>query len=103
MQFIGVCFIAQYGGSIVIGKSKLNDFSIVHEIQYESISFKGMRPVEARQGLNCLDPGKLFIHIHGMQKRLVITCLKFISDNKKTIGIIPECVRSRDVLEYGLV
>ena len=49
-----------------------------------------MRPVQARQGLHCLDAGQRLVHVHGVQQRLVVAGLELVRAHQEAVGILPE-------------
>jgi hypothetical protein len=49
--------------------------------------FLWVRPVESRQGLDRFYAGKLFIHVHGVQQRLIIAGLEFFGANQEAVGL----------------
>lgn len=102
---VWIGFVAQDRCSIELVERCADRLGIVHEIQNEGVVLLGVCAVETRQGLNRFDARQGLVHIHGMQKRLVVPGLKFVGADQESIRIgfdlIDDILRGKPV-EAGL-
>jgi len=85
IQFIRVGLFFEQGGLIVRLERGLNVLGFVDEVQYERFRFAGARAVEAAEGLDRLNAIQLFVHVHGMEQRLIKAGLIFVRHHQDAI------------------
>ncbi len=64
VQFIGVGFLAEDGGAVIISEGLLNGVGVVFKVEDEDIALLRVRAVQSGQGLNGPDAGQNLVHVH---------------------------------------
>jgi hypothetical protein len=62
---------------------------VVHEIQDVGGLLAGVGAIQARQGLDGLNAGKAFVHVHAAKQWLVESGLKFVRDEQDLVVLGP--------------
>ena len=57
------------------------------KVEHEHVMFLRVGAVESRQGLHRFYAGKLLVHVHRVQQRLVVAGLEFVGANQEAVGI----------------
>src|SRR5260370_29830 len=87
MKLIRVGFLRKQCRSVIVLKSKGDRLAIVSEIEHETIVLLWMRAIEPRKRLHRLYARERFVHVHGMQQRLIVPGLELIGANQEAIRV----------------
>ncbi|OYV99577.1 MAG: hypothetical protein B7X11_05280, partial [Acidobacteria bacterium 37-65-4] len=85
VHLVRIGFLAHLGAFVVLLESLLDLLTVVHEIQNERIFLERVHAIQARERLHRLDAGKALVHIHGVQQRLIVTCLVLLGDQQHLV------------------
>jgi hypothetical protein len=105
VELVGVCFFAEKGCSVIVGKRLFDDFGVVLEIENEDVVFFRVCPVQAGERLHGFNAGEHLVHIHGVQQGFVIAGLKLVGTDEETIRVFLNPVGdviARESVEFRL-
>ena len=96
VQLVGIGFLRQQRGAVVVLKRERDRFAVVLEVEHEAVVFLRVRAVEPRERLDRLYARQRLVHIHRVQKRLVISGLELVGANRGSgTGLLGSCRRCR--------
>jgi len=94
VQLVRIGFVSEHRAVEVIREGVPDRVSVVLEVEDERVVLLRMRPVQARQGLHCLDARQGLVHVHRVQQRLVVARLELFGAYEEAVGVFLEAVRN---------
>ena len=90
MQLVGVGLVREYRCLIIARERFPNLLGIVGEVEHEHITLLRMGAIQTRKRLHGLDVRQHLVHIHGMQKRLIVAGLELVGHNEEAVRFFAE-------------
>src|SRR5438105_3856345 len=92
MELIRISLLTEDGRPIVILEGNLDRVGIVLKVEDTGIVLLWISSVETGQRLHRLDTRERLVHIHGVEKRLVIAGLKLVSADQEAVWLLADAL-----------
>src|SRR6266536_696600 len=85
VENIGVCRLRENRRLVIGFERGPYLIGLIGEVEHHRASLLGLRAIQARQRLHCVDSTEFFVDVHRVQQWLIEAGLKFLSDDQKSI------------------
>ena len=93
IELFGLRFLPTLRAGVELLKGVLYLFPIIHKVQHKGVFFMRVDAIQAGQGLDGLNTGQPFVHIHGVQQGLVKAGLVFLRHKQDLVLVCCEPLR----------